>query len=184
MAAIMSATTLSLHAFWNSISKAFWIGVICGAVALLVPAIISGIVIEMKPETAEQIRGAWQQPFSPTFPLLMNAFVYAPLVETCIVMVVVLAFCYNSRNILNVVAATALTGLLSWWGHGASVISIGQGLAFMILAIQFVGNLRSSGILHAYCLGCFSHSIWNMSIFALGSLDLDAASIGKSLDMM
>jgi len=149
------------------------IGLACAAVSLMTTVLLAWLIELVEPGAAERIMGVPQSvPMDAWF--LIEAILVAPALETAILMVIILAFCQDAKGKGAVVAAVAAVAILGWWSHGASAASIGQMLAFVILALQFLANWRSLGIGSAYWLGFLSHALWNGSLSALAALDLSA----------
>lgn len=58
-------------------------------------------------------------------------------------------------------------GLLSWLLHGANLLSVGQGVGFMILASLGVRLMREWSMLTSFAFVALAHTVWNGLAMAL-----------------
>lgn len=108
------------------------------------------------PEAVLEARDAWSR-FA--YGLLIGVLLPA-LVETPFVVWVVRRARSDARGIgLVVVIGTVFAA--AWLLHGASPGSVGQGLAFALMAYAAWGWGRRFGRWRAYALPIVSHAVWN-----------------------
>jgi hypothetical protein len=94
----------------------------------------------------------------------IKALVLLPLI-TSGMLGLALGVCRRLR--LPVAISVLLICLAGWWAYGAHLFSIGYGLAFGILAVQWLAIRRSSSFLEATYFIAFSHFVWCASLLGL-----------------
>ncbi len=162
------------HASWRSIRT--------GAVIMLGVFIWRAVVTLGFGEGSPYLERNFPQASWPTASLAIQVarqVLLAPLLETSgmLILLVGLRWVLRLANKSEGFPATyiLLCGLQSWLFHGANLLSVGQGVGFMVLALLALRLMREWPALTSFALVGLAHITWN-ALATAGYLATDALS--------